>query len=317
MDATSKHILVTGGAGYIGSRLVPLLIQANKKVTLLDAQAPVIEDTLATKAVRFVQGDVKDPAVVADSLSGVDGVIYLAGVSDGRAGKDNPELTQSVNVDAFQHFVEAASRTACRRFVFASTFGVYGYDYTQPLTEKLAPSPQEPYSASKRRAEEILLAASSDRFITTSLRLAMVCGYAPAMRWDFLVNRMVKDALSHGKINVMGGSQVRPQIHIEDACRYMATLVDMEGQNVAGKVFNACGFNKSVAQIAEEIKSLLGEDVEVNHLPYRKGEHSFTVDQSLLEEQVGLYPRYDLAEAVLELKAHLFQTGNARLPVNH
>ena len=147
---------MTGGAGYIGSVLVPMLLENGEQVTVFDKQLPAISSYAHTNQLQAVIGDVRDKTVVKASLEQVSSVIYLAGVSDGRAGKANPRLTEEVNVEAFESFVHAAKAAGCRRFVFASTFGVYGYDYQEPLTEDLTPDPQEAYSASKLKAEQIL-----------------------------------------------------------------------------------------------------------------------------------------------------------------
>lgn len=303
MGSLVKHTLVTGGAGYIGSVLVPLLLKENRAVTVLDTAEPAGDapEGLRHPALQVICGDVKDPKIVERALRGIDSVIYLAGVSDGRAGKADPALTRAVNVDAFRDFVAHAKKSSCNRMVFASTFGVYGYAYDRPLTESLEPDPQEPYSASKLAGELLLQESNAPSFVTTSLRLAMVCGSAPRMRPEFLVNRLVADAHEKKHLKIAGGGQIRPQIHILDVCRYLVKMLDLPPATMAGQVFNACGFNKSISEIAGEIQAYYGPELEITCLPYRKGEHTFTLDQSKLQNATGLSPRYGLTDAVKEI----------------
>ncbi|MFK7845720.1 MAG: NAD-dependent epimerase/dehydratase family protein [Rhodothermales bacterium] len=307
-----QNILVTGGAGYIGSVLIPMLLKLDKHVTLLDTFQTTSEERFVslsnsclTGSLKIIKGDVQDDETVRESLKDTEGVIYLAGISDGRAGRLNPKLTEEVNFNAFQNFIEQAKMSGCRRFVFASTFGVYGSSYVEPLTENLVPDPQEPYSSSKLRAEQILLNIPNAQLITVSLRLAMVYGYSPNMRLDFIVNRLIDDAFSKEEIKILGGTQVRPQIHIRDAARYLVSLLHLPAANIAGQVFNACGFNKSLLEIAGEIKDFVGNSVSINCLPGRTNETSFLLNQDKLTQATGLVPEINLTQAMEEIQAHL------------
>ena len=311
MTPAYQNILITGGAGYIGSVLIPMLLRTGKRVTLLDTFQTTSPEQLATvyasyaaADVRVIKGDIRDEAVVQESLNDTEAVIYLAGVSDGRAGRLNPQLTAEVNIDAFQNFALQARASGCRRFVFASTFGVYGYSYQEPLTELLKPNPQEPYSSSKFKAEQFLLDLNDEIFTTVSLRLAMVYGYSPNMRLEFVVNRLIHDAITKGEITILGGSQIRPQIHIKDAGRYFAGLLDLPEASISGEVFNACGFNKSLLQIAGEIKDILGGKISIENLPGRANETSFVLNQDKLTMATGLRPKISFAEAIDELQAN-------------
>ena len=297
---------MTGGAGYIGSVLVPMLLEEGQEVTVLDKQLPAISAHAQTNQLQAIIGDVRDQAVVKVSLENVTSVIYLAGVSDGRAGKANPKLTEEVNVEAFENFVHAAKAAGCRRFVFASTFGVYGYNYQEPLTEDLAPDPQEAYSASKLKAEQILQQLNDAGFQTVSVRSAMVYGSAPRVKMDFIVNRLIHSALTQNTIEVWGGDQVRPQIHVNDISRLFCEMLSYSGQSVAGEVFNACGFNKSILQVAEEIQGILGTSVEINQLPGRANETSFVLNQDKLTQVTGFSAKYTLREAIDAFQRQLF-----------
>ncbi|MEM8488066.1 MAG: SDR family oxidoreductase [Bacteroidota bacterium] len=249
-----------------------------------------------------VAADIRDVDAMARCLQDADAVIYLAGVSDGRAGKANPALTLDVNVRGFERFVDVVKDSPCRRFLFASTFGVYGYSYTTQLVESMPPDPQEPYSLSKWKAEQILAEIKTDQLTITSLRLAMVFGYSPRMRNAFIVNHMIDQALSTGQIDVMGGRQVRPQLYIRDVARYFTALLEKPADKIAGRAFNACGLNLSLMEVAVCIRQVLGGNIQINQLPAREGEHTFQLNQDLLAGTTGLVPQGTIAEAVLEIQ---------------
>ena len=304
MRGTSRHILLTGGAGYIGAVLVGMVREVYNHVTVLDSFQASNASSLAAlyPDVRVVHGNLQDPTIVDASLEGVTDVIYLAGVSDGRAGRLNPELTKAVNEDAFQTFAFQAKKRGCHRFLFASTFGVYGYEQTAPLTESLPPDPQEPYSQSKLHAERFLEGLDGATFRTLSLRLAMAFGSSPSMRFDFLVNQMIKDALETGEVHVLGGKQIRPQIHVRDAGRYFMRLLDMPLDGISGAPYNAVGLNLSVDQIASAICDALGNGVAVRRKPARPNEHTFILNADRLTSITGVSPIYSIKDAVHELQ---------------
>jgi nucleoside-diphosphate-sugar epimerase len=283
-----------------------MLCESGKTVTVLDSFQTSSPESLASRHpdIRIVHGDLRDSRAVDESLEGVTGVVHLAGVSDGRAGRARPHLTEAVNVDAFKSFALQARDCGCRRFLLASTFGVYGYQHGGPLTESLPPDPQEPYSASKLKAEGFLTSFADGNFAAASLRLAMVFGYSPSLRLDFIVNRFIRDALERGCIDLLGGAQIRPQIHVRDAGQFFLALLDKSGDALRGGVYNACGLNWSLEQIALEIQQVLGTGIAIHRLPGRSDEHTFVLDSKKLEHFTGLQPAHSIAYAVREFEDH-------------
>ena len=300
-----QRVLVTGGGGYIGSVLVRNLLHAGYLVTVLDnfqGSDIGLRELRNHHQLKIIDGDLRDPATTKKSLLGIDLVIHLAGVSDGRQGRKNPELTNEVNYISFVNLLEEAVKSQINRFLFASTFGVYGNDYHCPLTEELPLNPAEVYSKSKANGEALLERYNSDDFITVSLRLAMVYGFSPRMRFDFIVNRLILDALQTGRITILGGTQKRPQIHIQDVAEYFIELLKAPPKKISGQTFNAGGENISLGELADTILMHLEEPVEVQFKPVRANENTFELDCEKISSVLHLTPRKSIKNAVVEIK---------------
>ncbi|MDQ4121027.1 MAG: SDR family oxidoreductase [Acidobacteriota bacterium] len=276
-----QTILITGGAGYIGSVLVRRAISKGFHVNVLDQAGG--DEFADAPLVKFFRGSIADYKTIEESLDAVDYVIHLAGVSDGRAGKENPELTKKTNVDCLKQLVELSQKAKIKRFIFASTMGVYGNKYDIPLTEDLPLNPIDPYSESKALGEEIIKNEKSDGFFTTvSLRIAMVYGYSPRMRYDFIVNRLTLDALEKKQITITGGKQKRPQVYIEDLSNIFLEFLSADESGVNGESFNVVGVNPAIEEIADAVRQKLPE-TKIEKLSARDNEDSFEVDGGKLK----------------------------------
>lgn len=302
-NKNGSRILVTGGAGYIGSAFVIRAAAAGIKINVLDTRNPYRENQnslMTNSQINYFEGDIAEDSIVEQSLSGVDLVIHLAAVSDGKAGKAFPKLTQETNVSALKRFVSMSKKSGVSRFVFVSTMGVYGNKYHVPLTENLAVDPADPYSESKAMGEEIVRKENSDSFATISLRLAMVYGVSPFVKTDLIVNRLVFDAVTKKEITVWGGSQRRPQVHIDDVGDLFFHLHSHGLRELAGENFNVVGTNPSILEIAQIIQQKL-PDVKVIVMPARNHEDSFEMDGSKLKLALGFAPQRSLDKGIEEL----------------
>ncbi len=297
MTGDEKKILITGGSGYLGSAISQQLLQSGHGVHILDIMPPAFSHP----GQHFFRGGVGDSTVVKESLDGCDSVIYLAGVSDGRAGQKDPEAARSSNVTHFRSFLGSLNGSI-KRFIFASTFGVYGNDYREPLTETLAVNPQEPYSDSKVEAER-LLRETVKRMQVIVLRLAMAFGPAPRMRYDFIVNTMLKAALENGRIEVWGGRQRRPQIATGDVAMAIQKLLDA---HLPGNynLYNLGGSNPSLVEMARQIREAVN-DVEIVKKPGRENENSFELDSTKIERELGITCPTTITQAAAEMVAYL------------
>jgi len=313
-----SSVLVTGGFGYIGSVVVSALLHQGYAVTLLDnkiTDRPEWQNAINSDILKIVTGDIRDEKCLMESLAGVEKVIHLAGISDGRAGRIDPEKTRAINTGAFTELVKLSTIQGIKRFLFASTFGVYGNDNTQILTEDLQVNPAEPYSQSKAECEDILQEQRSDSFLGISLRLAMVYGFSPTMRFDFIVNNLTWKALTTNSIQISGGEQKRPQIHIYDAADYFLRLLELPSQNIKSKLYNAGNENISLRALAELVSSTLKNKVEITYAPERQNENSFELDSGKIKKELDFSPNYSIKEAILEIE-NKFYDGHWKIPEN-
>ena len=233
-----KHqIFVTGGAGYVGAVLVPQLLDAGHMVTVLDLLI-YGEDVLeAHPNLRVLKGDIRDVDLLKRELNGHDTVIHLACISNDPSFEMNPLLGKSINLDAFRPLVEASKIGGVSRFIYASSSSVYGVKEESNVHENMSLEPLTDYSKFKADCEKILGEYQDDEFTTVTIRPATVCGYSPRQRLDVVVNILTNLAFHNRKITVFGGSQLRPNIHIQDMVDVYLMLLDAPTEKSAGQIF--------------------------------------------------------------------------------
>ncbi|MDP6564721.1 MAG: SDR family oxidoreductase [Alphaproteobacteria bacterium] len=305
-DAARKwNVMVTGGAGYVGSCLVPKLLVAGHKVSVLDLfiyGEDVFNGVGGHPNLRCVRGDMRDPAVVATALDGADAVIHLACISNDPSFELDPDLGKSINFDCFQPLVRASKAAGVRRFIYASSSSVYGIKQDENVTEDLTLEPLTDYSKFKAMCEEVLDREREPGFVTLTLRPATVCGYAPRLRLDLTVNILTNHAINNGKITVFGGAQRRPNINVEDMTDLYLRCLQYPDEMIDGKVFNAGYENHTVMQIAEMVRANVGEAVEIVATP-TDDNRSYHVSSEKMRRELGFVPRHTIDDAVASLTA--------------
>jgi len=316
-NGKARKVLVTGGAGYVGSRLVPKLLAAGYQTSVFDlylygesALSGVRGDANLTE----IHGDLRDPVAVRQAMSGVDTVIHLACISNDPSFELNPELGKSINYDCFPGLLRASQEAGVTRFIYASSSSVYGVKQEERVTENLSLEPLTDYSKYKAMCEELLMDARQPGFETLILRPATVCGYAPRLRLDLSVNIMTNHAVNNRVIRVFGGKQVRPNIHIEDMTDLYVQVVSTPSEQVDGKIYNAGYYNQTIGEIAETARAVVGEDVVINVEPtndYR----SYRIDSELIRRELGFVAQRDIATAVRDLCA-AFEQGRIPEPMS-
>ena len=249
------RILVTGGCGYKGSVLIPKLLNQGHQVISLDTQwfgnfLPESPNLLNLKEdVRNLDFQV---------LKNVDSIIHLANIANDPAVVLNPTLSWEVNVLASQQLADKAIRAGVSQIIYASSGSVYGIKEEPLVTEDLELIPISVYNKTKMVAERIFF-SYKDKIKIHCIRPATVCGLSPRMRLDVAVNLLTFQALKNKKINVLGGNQTRPNIHIKDMINVYIHFLD--NINIASGFYNAGFENISILDIAKKVQKLIKSEI--------------------------------------------------------
>lgn len=258
-----KHVLVTGGAGYVGSLLVDELLRRGHRVRVLDAlvhgTVPSVLTAWGDPSFEFVRGDVRDADARAIALKEVDSVVHLAAIVGDPACAREPELARAVNFEATKKLVDDATRAGVDRFVFASTCSNYGkHDNGSLATEEDDLKPISLYAETKVAAElDILGRNGAGPRVSTCLRFATVYGTSPRMRFDLTVNEFTRDVALGRELVVFGEQFWRPYVHVRDVADAVAMTLEAAPEAVAGQVFNVGGTHENYRKL--DIVNLLND----------------------------------------------------------
>jgi nucleoside-diphosphate-sugar epimerase len=304
-----RKVLVTGGAGYVGSVLVPQLLRQGYEVRVLDLYLfgeHVLDAVRNDPNLEQVRGDIRDLATVRRAVKGCDAVVHLACISNDPSFDLDPLLGRSINFEAFEPLVTLSKAAAVRRFVYASSSSVYGVSEVPDVTENHPLIPLTDYSKYKAQCEPILFARQSPQFTTVVVRPATVCGFSPRQRLDLTVNILTNLAVNTGRITVFGGSQMRPNIHIADMVDLYLSLLRAPDEVIAGQVFNAGYQNRTVADIAETVRQVVQEEmpgrdnVEIVTTP-TDDLRSYHISSEKIRRVLDFTPRRTIQDAIRDL----------------
>jgi len=295
---------------------VPALLASGNSVVAVDTYwyGRGMFQTSTDHSLRVVELDIRNQAAMSQEMKGVTDVIHLACISNDPSFDLNPELGKSINLDAFEPLVQAARNAGVRRFIYASSSSVYGVKEEERVTEELSLEPLTDYSKFKAICEEILLNYQSDDFLCTVLRPATVCGWSPRQRFDLSVNILTNHAINNGKIKVFGGSQYRPNIHIEDMVDAYLLTLNSSDKSVNGKIFNVGADNLSLDQIANEVSGYTGV-TNVVHEP-TDDLRSYRIDSRKICEELGFEFKRNVGTAVSDL-VNAFKEGKFTNSMNN
>lgn len=301
-----SKVLVTGGAGYVGCILVPKLLAAGYDVVVYDLMFFGSEGLPKHKSLKIVEGDIRDIPALTKALVGVDSVIHLACISNDPSFELDPELSRSINYDCFEPLVLACKNSGVKRFIYASTSSVYGVSDAPDVTETHPLVPLSDYNKYKGMTEPFLLRHQSEEFTTVIIRPATVCGYSPRMRLDLTVNILTNLAFNKGQITVFGGSQKRPNIHVDDIAELYVQLLETPKHLIAGEIFNAAYENNTVSELAEMVRKVvereMPEKAPIEIITTTSNDlRSYHVSSAKIKEKLGYVPKRSVEDAIRDL----------------
>ena len=296
-----KKVFITGGAGYIGSKLVPKLLESGYEVTVLDLMI-YGENVLDNhKKLKKIKGDIRNKNLLEKIIPGHDAVLHLACISNDPSFELNPSLGKSINYDAFEPLVKVSVESKVNRFLYASSSSVYGIKKEKNVTEDMKLEPLTDYSKFKSGCEKILNSYKSDYFTTTTIRPSTVCGYAKRQRLDLVVNILTNHAFHNKEIKVFGGDQLRPNVHINDIADSYLAVLDAPSKKINGEVFNVGFKNQSVNELANDVKEVIGGDVKIIHTK-SDDNRSYHVSSEKIRDVLNFNTKYTVKDAVSDLK---------------
>jgi len=315
MKEDNERVLVTGGAGYVGCVLVSKLIKQEYPVRVLDSMIFGSGGlNLVKDKCEIIEGDIRNKKSLEDSLKGVGSVIHLAAISNDPCSELNPDTTKQVNFEATKNLVAIAKNFGVKRFIYASSSSVYGIRDEPNVTEDLELRPLTIYSQTKAWSEEVIRANNDANFTTVNFRPATVCGYSPRMRLDLTVNILTDHAINRGRITVFGGSQKRPNIHMEDVTDSYIELLKAPKEKVAGDTFNFGYENHTILEIAHMVKKIIGKNVAID-IKETEDLRSYHISSEKIGKKLGIYPKKTIEEAISGLK-YAFENGLIPNPEN-
>ncbi len=297
-------ILVTGGEGYVGSCLVPRLLDSGHDVVVLDLMifgGDHLRDHEQKANLEIIKGDIRDENVVKEALVGVNAIVHLAGMANDPSCDLDPELSRQINRDAPVRLADLAAEAGVQRFVYASSASVYGVYEDEEATEESPFRPVSLYAEYKGDVEKVLLERNRDGFEVVALRPATICGWSPRLRLDLALNVFSKQAWFDGVLCVHGGKQKRPNLTMKDMTRAYQTVLEAASEAVAGEVFNVGAENKSVLELAQLARDVVRKEAEIEIVPV-VDPRSYQLNSEKIRKRLGFEPIHTLEEAVAELR---------------
>lgn len=302
---SDERILVTGGAGYIGSILTKQLLEQNYKVRVLDCLFfgdSGIKQFYSNENFELINGRIEDPEVAKGAVNGCSAVLHLAGLANDASCDINEEKTRLINYECTKLLLKYAKASGVSRFIYGSSASIYGAGKNTALTETSPLSPVSLYAKYRIKCEEALFDSASKDFIACALRKSTVFGYSPRQRLDLVINAMSAHAFNRHEITQMGGAQWRPNLHVSDAANAYITCLRADKDAIHKQVFNvgANSENYTVEQIAQMI---------ANEFPNTKIAHkevpnaaSYNLNFDKIESTLGYKAKVSVKDGISELK---------------
>lgn len=304
-----RHVLVTGGAGYVGAVLVPRLLHKGYHVRVLDLYIfgeHTLDSVKDHPNLKQIKGDIRDQTLLRETLSGCDAIVHLACISNDPSVELDPALSASINYESLEPLIQICKESSVRRFIFASSASVYGISNKPNITEDHPLVPVSHYNKYKALCESVLLKHRAADFTTVIIRPGTIYGYSPRQRLDLTVNIFANQAFNTGRITVFGGTQKRPSIHIQDIVDLYTMLLELSDEKIAGKTYNVAGGNYTIARIAEIVRDVVQEElpekgkIEIVTTP-SDDPRSYHISSERIKRELGFLPKRTMEDGVRDL----------------
>ena len=298
-----KKVFITGGAGYVGSRLVPILLKKNYFVTVYDTF--YFGNTLKkNKNLKIIKGDIRNTKLLTKKCKDHDIFLHLACISNDTSFELNNKLSKSINFDCFKPMVMGAKASNVKRFIYASSSSVYGLSKKRNVKEDHPLLPLTLYNKYKGMCEPILLKHTDENFEGVIFRPATVCGYATRMRLDLSVNILTNFAYNKKIINVFGGDQLRPNLHILDYCDVVLKLMKAPSHKIRNQIFNVGHQNMSINKLALRVKKIISKktSTKIKVIKTKSNDkRSYHINSDKILKVLGFRAKRKVDDAVTEI----------------
>ena len=299
-----NSVLITGGAGYVGSVLVRKLVSLGYDVKVIDSLVfgnDGISSLINEKKIEFFNLDIRETEKISSIIQNIDCVIHLAAIVGEPLCKKIPDAAKQINEFATKNLVNICKNKKVKRFIFASTCSNYGS--SQNVVNESSPvMPLSLYSECKVNSEKFILDQNNDIFETCVLRFATAHGLSPRMRFDLLVQEFMRDAIVDKKISIFGADFWRPLVHVEDMADACISAIDASSQLISGQIYNVGNDKENYTKIklAEIIKEFI-TDVEIEIIKSKKDPRNYKVSFEKIENSLNFEPKYTVRDSVIEI----------------
>lgn len=308
------HVLVTGGAGYLGCEVVLQLLKKGHRVRLFDrfcfGEEP-LETLGGSDRCEVIHGDIRRLQEAQGLFDGIDAVAHLASLSNDPSCNLDPCMTEDVNRESARELASQASQHGVSRFVLASSCAVYGHGVFEILDEQSPTNAVSAFGQSKIGAEKDVLGMAGDGFEPVVARAASMFGVSPRMRFDMAINLMVATAMCRGYIDILGGGeQWRPFIHVRDAARATVLMLEAPAETVSGEVFNvgADVFNARIRDLAERVARRF-DNIRIESAADDEDPRNYRVHFGKIRERLGFTCEYSIDEGIEEVRDYIETSG--------
>ncbi len=304
-----QNLLITGGSGYVGSRLIyKLLEETSIKIVNYDISLFGDEHLPENKNFIYSKNDITDNLAFEKVIkeNEIDTVLHLACISNDPTYELNAGLSKKINYDCFEDLVKISKKNNVKKFIYASTCSVYGISDSPNVTEDSELKPITDYNKYKALCEPILKKYLDKDFVGLIIRPATVCGFSEKMRFDLTVNILTNYAYNKGYIRVFGGKQSRPNLHIDDMCDLYKKLILENISSFNGQIFNVGTENLKIIEIAKKVKSIIEknyktkENININ-IEESADIRSYMINSDKIQKILGFKFKRNVSDAIEDL----------------